>query len=203
MRTVDKAIQLAGGVHPGMQCLIVGACQGEGISYLQGLGIKVTGVEAEQYLAERAKEQHKGATLIIAAVSDKVCERWWYSTSYAACGSLHEPNADLLRLIPDLTVKSVTPVKCVDLDTITTGLGPFNIILIDVQGHDYEVLLGGPWCISRAKVVVCEVWHKPLYHGTKLLPEIRALMLQRGFQLVEVIPGDRPEFWGDAIFLRR
>lgn len=69
-----------------------------------------------------------------------------------------------------------------------------NIILddnvftkIDVQGFEYEVLLGGMNTISKSKVIICEVSFEVLYKNQKLYDDVYDLLKKMGFRFIGML----------------
>ncbi len=187
----------------GRWLLHVGAGFGQEIPNYQSLGFHVVCIEADKASAERVRATHPLVVCIHATVSDQNIIRTWYPTIPPECSSLHEIDPEVAaKHFPSIQVLPPTTVKCMTVDGIGV-LPKFDVLVTDVQGHDYEVLEGSARVLSSCKIVICEVWNKILYKGTRLLSDVQKLLDGYGFGLKQFLPGDKPEFWGDAIFVRR
>jgi FkbM family methyltransferase len=76
-----------------------------------------------------------------------------------------------------------------------------TLLVLDLQGAEYEALLGGLETISRTSALHVEVSTVEMYKGQKLLSDINLLLSQKGFTLVD---HDLSEtiYSGDALFVR-
>jgi len=55
-------------------------------------------------------------------------------------------------------------------------------IKLDVQGFEYEVLLGGRRTMPKATLLICEVSFEQLYEGQKLFGDVFHLLKEYGFE---------------------
>jgi len=69
--------------------------------------------------------------------------------------------------------------------------------VIDVQGHEFEVLLGSDKVIRRARWILVEGSSKTYYENMSLFPNVKQLLESYGFSQVYCTPGDHFE----AIFI--
>jgi FkbM family methyltransferase len=69
--------------------------------------------------------------------------------------------------------------------------------VIDVQGHEYEVLRGSDLVIRRARWILIEGSDKPFYENMSLFPKVKQLLESHGFSQIYRTPGDHFE----AMFL--
>lgn len=60
------------------------------------------------------------------------------------------------------------------------------MIKLDVQGYEYDALLGCESVLPCVQWIYCECSFLELYTGQKLAPEVISLLAQRGFQLVGI-----------------
>ena len=86
------------------------------------------------------------------------------------------------------------------------GLDRIDIIKLDLQGYDYQALLGAKSAMRGARVVLVEVLFTEIYKGCHLFPDILRLMGEYGFRLFTLSGihyGSRDELlWADAIFVK-
>ena len=87
----------------------------------------------------------------------------------------------------------------------TQAINRVDIIKLDLQGYDYQALLGGQKAMQHARVVLIEVLFVEIYKGCHLFPDILLLMGQRGYTLYTLCGlhyGSQDELlWADAIFV--
>lgn len=67
-----------------------------------------------------------------------------------------------------------------------SDLRPPAMLKLDVQGYEYDALLGCETLLHRFQWVYCECSFTELYIGQKLAPVIISYLEQRGFQLTEI-----------------
>jgi len=86
------------------------------------------------------------------------------------------------------------------------GLDRVDVIKLDLQGYDYEALLGARATMPRVTVVLVEVLFTEIYQGCRLFPDILRLMAEYGFRLFTLSGihyGAHDELlWADAIFVK-
>jgi FkbM family methyltransferase len=119
------------------------------------------------------------------------------------------PVAEALQ--PDLRSLCTTverlEVAVTSIDTYCSGLesNRIDIIKLDLQGYDYQALLGAKSMIAGVRVVLVEVMFMEIYQGGHLFPDILRLMGDYGFRLFTLSGihyGKHDELlWADAIFV--
>ncbi|MEX2643688.1 MAG: FkbM family methyltransferase [Acetobacterales bacterium] len=67
------------------------------------------------------------------------------------------------------------------------GIGPCDLIKIDVQGFEMEVLQGAGTTLDAARHVVVECSLRPLYEGESALTDIFGFLHERGFESVGAV----------------
>ena len=78
-----------------------------------------------------------------------------------------------------------------------------DVIKIDVEGHEYDVLLGFGALLENCLGLMVEAWIYPVYRNTRLLGDIVAHLQQYGLVLRRFAPIDAFDgdlFVGDAYF---
>jgi FkbM family methyltransferase len=103
--------------------------------------------------------------------------------------------------------KEKIPLRRLD-DVLSPTASSSRIFLkLDVQGFELQVLSGAPETLGQALAVQIEMSLLPLYQGETLMPEMSAILCERGFQLWDLEPSFRDPFTGrllqvDGIFVR-
>lgn len=98
-------------------------------------------------------------------------------------------------------------VAVTSIDEYCSGLesGQIDIIKLDLQGYDYQALVGAKSTIGGVRVVLVEVMFIEIYQGGHLFPDILRLMNDYGFRLFTLSGihyGKHDELlWADAIFV--
>lgn len=120
-------------------------------------------------------------------VSDRFGGMWGSSSLF--------PPKEHLNYHPDLTFKSTTKVKVVNLDDFISDkqIDFIDLLELDLQGYEPNVIKSSPKTLRKTKYLYTEVNLVELYEGIMLYPELRSLLENNGF---EVIEEDLP--WADA-----
>jgi len=84
---------------------------------------------------------------------------------------------------------------------IDTAAARRGLLVVDVQGHELEVLKGVGEVLKAFALCQCEVSRVPLYDGGALFPEVDALMRSKGFRLASHMPVQVPRH-GDVLYVR-
>ncbi len=118
------------------------------------------------------------------------------------CTSLHEADPVALEnygIKPQYDEIARISVECRRYDSLfASGLVPApDAIKIDVEGYEYEVLLGFGGLLENCLGLMVESWVYPVYRGTRLLGEIVAYLQQFGLVLRRYAPIDA--FDGDLV----
>jgi FkbM family methyltransferase len=126
-----------------------------------------------------------------------------YLTVNPLCASLLPPNPELLaryEIRPHFELASQADVECTRYDVLFhRGLVPVpDAIKIDVQGFEYQVLLGFGSLLQECLGIELEAHFYQLYRGQRLLHDIIALLgdfglVLRTLQHVEQFDGDLVE----------
>jgi FkbM family methyltransferase len=161
--------------------------------------------EVDAREAARLREVYPNATVISAALSDRVGERKLYITRNLNCVSLLEPNFSLLAQYPDLLphfeVMGALNTACTTYQELhAKGLVPIpDVIKIDTQGHEFEVLSGFGDLLQHCLGVELEAQFYPLYQGQKLLHDLIAFLASFGLVLRKIAPVPAIRFDGDIV----
>ena len=86
------------------------------------------------------------------------------------------------------------------------GITRVDLIKLDLQGYDYNALLGAESVLEHANAVMVEVLFEEIYKGCQLFPEMLRFMNAKGYKLYTLSGlryGANDELvWGDAIFVK-
>ena len=92
---------------------------------------------------------------------------------------------------PDSAIETTQKIEMMRLDDYFINserqIKKDLIIKIDVQGYEYEVILGGTRTIKQAKALICEVSFEKLYINQKLFKDVLDLLTDYGFQFIGII----------------
>lgn len=108
------------------------------------------------------------------------------STSFLTMGELHRKN------FPESTYVSTEMVK---ISTVASELAkkslPFGSTALkaDVQGFEYEVLLGAGAQLNEIPLILIEVSLTPLYDGEPEMIELLNLLQKNGHQVIDIFRG--------------
>jgi FkbM family methyltransferase len=117
-----------------------------------------------------------------ALVSDTVREETMHVTSNNGMSSSVHPLSSIGKVAFDIqnthtiqlttnTLNNLLPIEGLTLD----------FWVIDVQGHEYQVLRGGDKVISHARWILIEGSNRPYYDNMALFPEVKNLLETYGF----------------------
>ena len=135
------------------------------------------------------------------ALSDRPGRAMLRITRGAGASSLFEPNVELIAAIEhhfsfgkDLAeqfrVVGTEEVETTTLDAVAEqeGLDRIDYLKLDVQGMEYECLLGAEGLLKarRVGVIKTEVEFLPLYKGQHLFADIDAFLRSHGFMLLDL-----------------
>ena len=159
-------------------------------------------IPAEAQALRRTLGRIPGAAVIETALAHASGPRTLHITDASECSSLLPPNAAFLSryaLARYFEVVDQIEVPCARYDALfASGLVPApDVIKIDVQGFEYEVLLGFGALLETCLAIELEAQLYPLYVGQKLLGDLVALLDTFGFVLRRLDPVDH--FEGDAV----
>lgn len=134
--------------------------------------------------------------------------------------SILVPNRALLAEFPRFAewgrVERTVEIDTVRLDD--AGVGPCDLIKLDVQGYELEILKHGEAVLSSALVVQVEVEFVPMYVDQPLFADVDAFLRARGFgfhrfhklksRIWKPYPAKTPyeglsqHLWADAVYVR-
>ncbi len=99
-------------------------------------------------------------------------------------------------------VQSRIEVEAVRIDDYRRdhGLGPVDLVCLDLQGAALQALQGMPETLQSCDFVLAELERRPLYLGQALLPEVSDFLARFGFERVAAV--ERDKWFGDYLFAR-
>ncbi len=167
-------------------------------------------VEPDEKEAKLLRAQYIDSIVLPVALSNINGDGTLNITKIRGCSSLKEPNMKLLSrysICPAFEVVKKVNIKLNRFDDIYNDKSnPIDIVKIDVQGHEYEVLLGMQNVLNSAIIIELEAHFLPIYHNQKLLSDMIALLELYDFGLCKVpaqMNFDRELLEVNALFLKR
>jgi FkbM family methyltransferase len=144
------------------------------------------------------------AVVVEAALSNITGRRNLIITENPTCISLRHPNQEFLTdydIHPHLRVIGTQKVQCTRYDVLhQQGCVPIpDAIKLDVQGCEYEVLLGFGALLQDCLGIELETHFYPVYREQRLLHEIIALLGEYGFVLRKLDQNKMENFEGDLV----
>lgn len=143
-------------------------------------------------------------TVIQAALSNVDGEDTLFVTKNPSCTSLHRPNTDFLASYPirvHFEVIQQETISCSRYDTLYSeeSVPQPDLIKLDVQGHEYEVLMGFGGLLDHCFGIELEAHFYPLYCGQKLLYEIIQFLRSYNMVLRKIDTNKLQNFDGDLV----
>ena len=143
-----------------------------------------------------------GGQVVACGLSHVEGRQTLYITDHPGCTSLLRPNDEVLQrysIAPSFRIKQVEEVECVRYDQLyDRGEAPApDVIKIDVQGSEYEVLLGFGSLLQTCLGIELESHFYPIYRNQKLLHDVVRLLDSFGLVLRKLEPV--PHFDGDLV----
>lgn len=118
-------------------------------------------------------------------------------SSRAGSAPLYLPpfGTGLASLQPDWVVRTGSPesvpVRLETLDTLTGGLPEVDWMMIDVEGHEADVLAGATRTLARTRRLVIEVSRGAAATSCKLLIQQAGLSIEK----IHLLPESRNDYW--------
>jgi FkbM family methyltransferase len=157
---------------------------------------------SEAQTLRRTIERIPGGRVIEAALAHRSGMHDLHVAASAGCSSLREPDFRVLdeySISPFFKILKEEQVSCVRYDELfAKRLVPApDVIKIDVQGFEYEALLGFGSLLEHCIGIELETHFYPLYKGQKLVGDIVAYL--EGFDFVLRSIAQVPNFDGDSV----
>ena len=154
--------------------------------------------------AEKLRARFSYALVVEAALSNVVGRRNLVITENPTCISLRSPNQEFFsnyEVRPHLRVTGTQEVDCTRYDVLhQQGFVPApDVIKLDVQGCEYEVLLGFGALLQGCLGIELETHFYPVYREQRVLHEIIALLGEYGFVLRKLDQNKMDNFDGDLV----
>ncbi len=197
----EKGLNVYGVIH-------VGAHYAEEQPVYEAIGAKrMIYIEANNKLATMLTDQFKenpNVQVIEAVVSDCSKEATFKIHNDTHTSSILDMDF-IAESHPELEVVEQVKVMTTSLDELfqkkQIDLKDFNFLTLDIQGVEYEALLGFKDGLKHIDYVYVEVETKNLYVGGENYDKIKRFMNENGFELItEHI---RHWFWGDCLFAKK
>jgi FkbM family methyltransferase len=136
----------------------------------------------------------------------------FYLNAKRDTSSLLQPDSDHLSATYNAALKNVeklpVSVKTLDSFTETNKITHVNLLKMDIQGGEFDALLGASNLLSESRVdlVYLEVYFVPMYSNQPLFGDLSSQLARYGYSLHliynQVLNGisGRP-LWADALFV--
>jgi FkbM family methyltransferase len=183
--------------------LHVGAHLGEEMSEYHKYGFDpVIWVEAQPDLATELASKVKSPSIVLQAVAwSKDGEELQFKvTNNGQSSSVFEFGTHT-EFYPEVAVESVQTMSSARLDSILPSDLKPNFLNLDIQGAEYEALVGLGDLIQSFDYVYSEVNRAQVYAGIKQVAEIDGYLNSFGF--IRVATYWTGAAWGDALYLRK
>lgn len=180
----------------------VGAHYGEEIPTYLAAGIKkiICFEPLEQNLEVLRKNTSNIVKIYPYALGDieKVVEMY-VSNNQAQSSSVLKPKKHL-KNHRHVKFTNIAKVEMKTMSSFKQDMEDCNYLSIDVQGYEYEVLLGGLDLLNQFDYIYCEVNRDETYEGNKLVQDLDMLLSKYNFRRVETSWDGG--IWGDALYIK-
>lgn len=179
-----------------------GAHKGEEAPIYSALGFgAVTWIEAIPKLARELAEVIEPPSEVINATlwssADKTMT--FKVTSSSGSSSLFDLKDHKIEY-PQIGVSEEIEVKTQTLDQLNVSGPDKNLLVLDLQGAEYEALVGAKRTLSGVNYVITEVNRRELYEGIKLVADLDKLL--KTDQFIRVATRWTRHGWGEALYIR-
>ena len=126
------------------------------------------------------------------AIAGTAGERVFYRTRLPHSAGLYAPRKEWFDRFPASTLDVLYELK---VDTVTldafcaeNGIGPVDVLHIDVEGAEYEVLSAASATLDSGPVLAIktEIWWAPEMRGQKSFAELDTMIRGHGFQFYDL-----------------
>lgn len=105
---------------------------------------------------------------------------------------------------PNIKFNTVEKIEITTLDNWVeknSSTLPHNVLVMDVQGYEFEVLLGSQKTLQQIDLIICEVNRAELYKDCAFVVEIDVFLSYHGF--TRVLTNWEGNTWGDAVYVKK
>lgn len=184
----------------------IGASDGYEIQFYLAMGItNIIAIEPLNHTFAMLAESYApcGVHCIKKALSNVEEERTFYVTQGDGQGSSLLPPTKALKdsyeIIREEKLETIRFDSLLDMMPLALiDLGDYNCLVIDVQGHEFEVLEGMSDCLDNFNFLNIECSEVAIYEGGKTAKEVIAYLKQKGFS--QITP---TEEHNDILFVRQ
>jgi FkbM family methyltransferase len=179
-----------------------GAHKGEEASVYSALGFgAVTWIEAIPKLAqELAQVIQLPSTVINAALWSRPNEKMTFNVTSAQGSSSLFDLGEVKDEYPTIVVMEQIEVVTETLDQLNDMASEKNLLVLDLQGAEYEALLGATETLKGIQYLITEVNRRELYKGIKLVADLDKLLSESNF--IRVATRWTRHGWGEALYVR-
>lgn len=194
----EKKIPIHGVLH-------IGAFMCEEKDEYNSFGIddtRIVWIEGNKELYELNKQ--KGIQYIFnALISNTEKDVTFHITNNGSSSSIYPLDAHS-KLYPHIHVKEERVGRTTTLVKLfnTYNLSPekYNIWNIDIQGAEYDAIIGGEAFLEHVDAIYCEVNFVTMYKDIPLLDKIHEFLQSKGFVLTHL--KNWQNCWGDALYVK-
>jgi FkbM family methyltransferase len=179
-----------------------GAHKGEEASVYKSLGFgTVTWIEAIPKLAEELAAVIEPPSKVINATlwSSSNQKMTFKVATSSGSSSLFELKEHKIEY-PQIEVLEEIEVSTQTLDQLNVAGPEKNLLVLDLQGAEYDALLGAKRTLAGLNYIICEVNRRELYKGIKLVDDLDKLLKDDEF--IRVATRWTRHGWGEALYLR-
>jgi FkbM family methyltransferase len=179
-----------------------GAHKGEEEPVYSALGFgAVTWIEAIPKLAqELAQVIQPPSTVINAALWSRPNEKMTFNVTSAQGSSSLFDLGEVKDEYPTIVVMEQIEVVTETLDQLNDMVSEKNLLVLDLQGAEYEALLGATETLKGIQYLITEVNRRELYIGIKLVADLDKLLSESNF--IRVATRWTRHGWGEALYVR-
>lgn len=102
---------------------------------------------------------------------------------------------------PSIIFDDIEVVNMVTLDSLLIDRSLYNILVVDVEGFEKDVILGGVETLNHIDAIYIEVHRGETRKGNILVDDLDTLL--RNFKRVETFWPSPNLTWGDAFYIRK
>jgi FkbM family methyltransferase len=186
----------------------VGAHFGQEIERYKRIGLKnIVMFEPSKKTFRVLEENLKGENVTLVNLGlgqeDDELDLYTETENQGMSNSLLKPSLHTAQY-PNIKFNSFEKVKITSLDSwcaLNPDKSKANLMSLDVQGYEFEVLLGSQKTLDNIDLIICEVNRDELYKDCAYVIEIDTLLSYHGF--VRIAANWAGRTWGDAAYLKK